>query len=231
MKEEAGAPPSQWKELETDDAVSQVCLDQRPSRFLMTSQVSRQYNIIITVSARINYFVRNYKLKGFDYPFGNVLSGIISVYCFFALITLFSPLYGFLADVRCGRYGVLLAAIWLAFCAFILVSVGAIITLSIGINAWDTNYAHGYVAPILFSLSAVGIVLFAVGLGFYRANVVQFGLDQLLEAPSKSLALFIHWGMWVERLGMLVIQIFLLVLLCQVKSQPNYVPLIFVPYY
>ena len=87
-----------------------------------------------------------------------------------------------------------------------------------------TIYAHGHVAPILLSLAAIGVVLFAVGLGFYRANVVQFGLDQLLEAPSKSLALFIHWGMWVERLGMLVIQIFLLVLLCQVKSQPNYVP-------
>ena len=150
----------------------------------------------------------------------------VSLACtvFFALITLFSPLYGFLADVRCGRYGVLLAAIWLAFCAFILVSVGAIITLRIGINAWDTNYAHGYVAPILLSLAAIGFVLFAVGLGFYRANFVQFGLDQLLEAPSKSLALFIHWGVWVERLGMLVIQTFLLVLLCQVKSQPNYVP-------
>ena len=160
-----------------------------------------------------------------EYSSGNNLSGIISVYCFFALITLFSPLYGFLADVRCGRYGVLLAAIWLAFCAFVLVSVGAIITLSIGINAWDINYAHGHVAPILLSLAAIGIVLFAVGLGFYRANFVQFGLDQLLEAPSKSLALFIHWGgVWAERLGMLVIQVFLLVLLCKVKSQPNYVP-------
>ena len=76
----------------------------------------------------------------------------------------------------------------------------------------------------------LSVVLFAVGLGFYRANFVQFGLDQLLEAPSKSLALFIHWGMWDERLGMLVIQIFLLVLLCKVKSQPNCM-FHFVPYY
>ena len=37
-----------------------------------------------------------------------------------------------------------------------------------------------------------------IGLIGYQANFIQFGLDQLLEASSQYLALFVHWAVWVN---------------------------------
>ena len=38
------------------------------------------------------------------------------------------------------------------------------------------------------------LLTFVVGLVGYQAN---FGLDQLLEVPSRNLGLFIHYATWV----------------------------------
>ena len=45
------------------------------------------------------------------------------------------------------------------------------------------------------------LVLFIVGLAGYQTNFVQFGLDQLFEAPSHYLGLFVHYAMWTFHLG------------------------------
>ena len=37
-----------------------------------------------------------------------------------------------------------------------------------------------------------------IGLIGYPANFIQFGLDQLLEASSECLGLFVHWAVWVN---------------------------------
>ena len=36
------------------------------------------------------------------------------------------------------------------------------------------------------------------GLIGYQANFIQLGLDQLLEAPSEYLGLFVHWAKWIN---------------------------------
>ena len=36
------------------------------------------------------------------------------------------------------------------------------------------------------------------GLIGYQANFIQLGLDQLLEAPSEYLGLFVHWTKWIN---------------------------------
>ena len=79
-----------------------------------------------------------------EYPFGNVLSSIIVVYSYVAFITLFSPLSGFLADVHCSRYRVILAGNWLTFCAFFVYSIGAILTLIFGISVWEKHHNGGH---------------------------------------------------------------------------------------
>ena len=35
-----------------------------------------------------------------------------------------------------------------------------------------------------------------VGSGLFEANAIQFGLDQLLDAPSDHLSAFIQWYFW-----------------------------------
>ena len=39
-------------------------------------------------------------------------------------------------------------------------------------------------------------MIYAVGLGLFQAIAIQFGLDQLLEAPRPKLIAFIHWYYW-----------------------------------
>ena len=78
---------------------------------------------------------------------------------------------------------------------------------------------------IQWDLGSLGHLLSLLWLFFffgrvgYQANFIPFGLDQLLEAPSSSLALFIHWVIWADSLGKLIIQIIFAVYICDLKSR------------
>ena len=43
--------------------------------------------------------------------------------------------------------------------------------------------------------------MFVIGLAGYQANFIQLGLDQLFEAPSQYLGLFIHYATWAFHTG------------------------------
>ena len=51
------------------------------------------------------------------------------------------------------------------------------------------THDQGIVVVILACLS---LLLFIIGLVGYQANIIQLGLDQLFEAPSQYLSLFIR---------------------------------------
>ena len=42
-------------------------------------------------------------------------------------------------------------------------------------------------------------------MGLFEANAIQFGLDQLLEAPTPKLIAFIHWYYWTHNVVQLVV--------------------------
>ena len=42
----------------------------------------------------------------------------------------------------------------------------------------------------------LALLLFTIGLVGYQSNFIQFGLDQLLDAPSHYLGLYIHYALW-----------------------------------
>ena len=137
------------------------------------------------------------------YTSGNVSITVISAYLVFAIITLLSPLSGFLAYVCYGRYRVIHTGLGLMLGAFIVISFNAVFTM-----------IYGYVILNFFAvnmffdiLTVVSYLMFIVGHASYQANFIQFGLDQLLEAPSTSLALFIHWVIWADSLGTFTIQV------------------------
>ena len=48
------------------------------------------------------------------------------------------------------------------------------------------------------------IVVIITGVGLFEANAIQFGLDQLLEAPTPKLIAFIHWYYWTHNAVQLV---------------------------
>ena len=39
----------------------------------------------------------------------------------------------------------------------------------------------------------------------FEANAIQFGLDQLLEAPTPKLIAFIHWYYWTHNVVQLLV--------------------------
>ena len=55
--------------------------------------------------------------------------------------------------------------------------------------------------PAAITLSAVSYFLCLVGVAGFEANVVQFGLDQLMDHNSRYLSLYLHWLVWFKTLG------------------------------
>ena len=161
------------------------------------------------------------------YFFNGVSMSVVIIYLFVAAISLFSPLSGFLADVCFSRYTVVLVSFWLHFAAFLVYTISAVLTMILGTDIWVTShYNGGGIALCLLIFAGMAFIVFVFGFAGYRANFIQFGLDQLLEAPSTSLALFIHWVIWAENLGTLVVQLFFTAVLCHnFISRHSYTPL------
>ena len=121
-------------------------------------------------------------------PFIKLPSAII-IYCAsFALVYTFYPLSGYFADVYCGRFRIIVGS--LALLLFIPIFCVIFYALSVLLNLthlWK------------FFLGSAGLVctlVTVIGVAGYDANFIQFGLDQLLEAPSQHQALFVHWAKW-----------------------------------
>ena len=97
------------------------------------------------------------------------------------------PLLGWLAEVYLSRYTALKCAPVLSFLGALSAAIGLIIIIQLGLP-------RKLLAP---DLLVYGGFLFAImGSGLFEANALQFGLDQLLDAPSDHLSAFIHWYFW-----------------------------------
>ena len=116
-----------------------------------------------------------------------------------ALLTLFYPFGGFIADVCIGRFKLLLTSLWLTSIAWLAMSVG--IAVLYYLNIKPTGGVE--ISFVVVVGLVIGVVLY-VGLAGFEANVVQFGTDQLLEAPGEELSFFIHWYVWADYVGHMV---------------------------
>ena len=130
-----------------------------------------------------------------------VSSPICFLYASLAVMAMLYPVSGFIADVCCGRFKIIM--IGLTIMAISTVSMIAVLVGWVSIkHAHQLTSLDPFkeVAPFYFiGFSAVFFVV--IGIAAYRANVFQFGLDQLLDAPSTSLSIFIHLAVWADILG------------------------------
>ena len=116
------------------------------------------------------------------------------VVCIQGLMFLVYPLLGHLADVYLTRYRTLKCGL------VILVTGGIIVALwELVIAIVDMNTVIG---DVIDCLIVIGLT---IGIGLFEANAIQFGLDQLLEAPTSKLITFIHWYYWSQNVGGLVV--------------------------
>ena len=148
------------------------------------------------------------------YSIKSAFISLIVVYSVISIITLFSPLSGFLADVWCTRHRVLKIAVSLMFISFLLATISVTSIFASGSHIWR-NLQHFHTFNVYLVLSSgASFLLYFLSLSTYLANFIQFGLDQLLEAPSTTLAIFIHLIMWVDNLGNFLIQVAYAAVLC-----------------
>ena len=130
------------------------------------------------------------------------------IYAFIAIWLLFNPLAGYLADIRYGRYKLVIFGIGFTWTAIIIVLIAgpiSAVTSPISVVApLDTPLGlFLFIAAIGF-LSAIGLVAFLmmlIGFSAFAANVIQFGIDQLQDLPARDSFLFIHWFLMVMYIG------------------------------
>ena len=160
-----------------------------------------------------NYFKLNIFVP-FDDPSGIIfVSGI--TYSIFAFLFLFYPLAGCLADICWGRYKAVvisLCAIWGSLVAMVV--FGGVATLGfipLMIKPPDAVYPSGTVQIITLAVVCVvfglptfiAVLLLLCGIVSFSANVIQFGMDQLHDAPTEDSILYIHWYVWTSYAGLL----------------------------
>ena len=133
-------------------------------------------------------------------------------YALLVLFTVFYPLSGFIADVCCGRYKTILCSFFFMFMSFLLLCTAEVVLLASKLQLTTVNELfHNTLGILGLILGVLLLPCVLLGLAAYRANFIQFGLDQLIEAPNRYLGLFIHYTMLAFHMGSLLLALFLIV--------------------
>ena len=141
-----------------------------------------------------------------------ILTYDILSYATLALVMIFYPLSGFIADVCCGRLKTVKISIIVLLIFIVLVTITVMVSKTMHhYDVYSFTHNQGIIVVILASLS---LLVFIIGLVGYQANVIQLGIDQLFEAPSQYLGLFIHYATWIFHIGSLSSVVVLPQLIC-----------------
>ena len=117
-----------------------------------------------------------------------------------AITYLLYPLLGWLSDVYFTRYKVIRLA-------FIIMSIAGIIAI-IGYSPtlFDIWLFYNPVSSTMLTILGFLLILaLVISLGLFKANAIQFGMDQLLESSSDQLSSFIHWYYWSSYVGQFIL--------------------------
>ena len=156
----------------------------------------------------------------FYYDYTSVLMVYGLSYGINALLFVFYPLAGFLADVRWGRYTTVKNSLCFLFWSIVLMPILAglaflgstpLIIKSYDYYTFSVSTTQTIITTVLcavFGLPVLsGLILLFCSITAFSANVIQFGLDQLHDAPAESLKLYIHWYVWTNQVGLFLLRL------------------------
>ena len=124
------------------------------------------------------------------------------VYAFIAIWLLFYPLAGYLADVRYGRYSIVIFGIRFVWAGTIILIVGGVVGSAIFLPLGIIKFWYeGLFLAFLSALVLFAFLMMLIGFSAFAANVIQFGIDQLQDLPARDSFLFIHWFLMVMYIG------------------------------
>ena len=133
-----------------------------------------------------------------------------------AVLLLFYPLAGYLADIRWGRHKTVINSLcfifWSPMLATVLgglATVGSIPIMFFVVDSLSTiQIITLVVLGLVFGLAVfLRILLLLCSLVAFSANVIQYGMDQLHDAPSEDSVLYIHWYLWTSYVGLFLIRV------------------------
>ena len=108
------------------------------------------------------------------------------------LMFLVYPLLGHVADVCLNRYRIIKWSFTPSICGQAISGLSLVgFTVFCGFS--EHIVLLHYPPAWLLTILVLGALLSIVGTGMSEANIIQFGLDQLLESPTHRLIAFIHW--------------------------------------
>ena len=94
------------------------------------------------------------------------------------------PIAGCLADLRYGRYKLIKISMWLVWVCVVIQCAMSIVFQAMG--KLNGNSLHTTVNIAL-------LILTTLGLAGFLSNIIQFGMDQLRDAPTTEITSFIVW--------------------------------------
>ena len=156
------------------------------------------YGILQCVAMLVAIGTNSHSDRPAAYPFRQavfICMGILALISFLQII--FYPLSGLLADMKCGRYRIVTLSQVVITLALLLLIVAGVLS--------KINSDHYYKKIIV--ICAISTVLVLPGFTGFQSNAVQFGLDQLLDAPSKTLSSFLCWYVWTDNIGQSIARI------------------------
>ena len=154
--------------------------------------------IICSIAIQLLNIQRTIHLEHHEHSYNK-----IAIIVLLGLLYLSYPLLGYIADVCLTRYRTLK-------CSFIFLIVGCTITLILILIAISLSLTELIQENPVFNTITkyitgfIVIALVTTGVGLFEANAIQFGLDQLLEAPTPKLIAFIHGYYWTHKVVQLV---------------------------
>ena len=139
-------------------------------------------------------------------------------YAILAVVSMLYPFSGIIADICCGRVKTIQISLTFILIYTSLVCLIEIIVYTTSLrSATYYNYSVLFLQPegiVVCVLVGISLILFTVGLAGYPANFIQLGIDELFEAPSQYLSLFILYASWAFHLASLPLTTIQPLLLC-----------------
>ena len=160
--------------------------------------------IICSIIIQLSNIPRTFHVEQHQRSYNKIAS-----FAILGLLFLSYPLLGYIADVCLTRYRTLK-------CSFLFLIVGCTIGLILIFvptfvsiiemlekkSLYKSNNNTNIIFSIIFGIPLMALI--TTGVGLFEANALQFGLDQLLEAPTPKLIAFIHWYYWTHNVVQLV---------------------------
>jgi len=137
-----------------------------------------------------------------------------------AMVVLFYPLAGLLADLKFGRYRTITTSLWM----LVVGTPFALLGLGMYLAAFPFSVSRTAIFLVVVGslLLCVAVTLLVGGVVGFNSNIIQFCLDQLYDSPAEDKNIFILWYIWTYYVAAFLLQFKTMMFNATIVGHPNY---------